>query len=61
MEGQMLTGHWFRCDRTLAQSPVSTFDQGEVVWMRPDAERNVIERWVLVFGQLQKGSREGES
>ena len=28
----MLTGRWFRCDRTLAQSPVSSFDQGEVVW-----------------------------
>ena len=33
----MLTEHWFRCDRMLAQSPVSSFDQGEVVWMRPDA------------------------
>ena len=28
----MLTERWFRCDRTLAQSPVSSFDQGEVVW-----------------------------
>ena len=28
----MLTGRWFRCDRTLAQSPVSSFDQGEIVW-----------------------------
>ena len=32
MEGQILTGRWFRCDRTLAQSPVSSFDQGEVIW-----------------------------
>ena len=28
----MLTGRWFQCDRTLAQSPVSSFDQGEIVW-----------------------------
>ena len=28
----MLTGRWFRCDRTLAHSLVSSFDQGEVVW-----------------------------
>ena len=28
----MLTGRWFRCDRTLARSPVSSFDQGEVIW-----------------------------
>ena len=28
----MLTGRWFQCDQTLAQSPVSSFDQGEVVW-----------------------------
>ena len=34
----MLTGHWLRCDRTLAQSLVSSFDQGEVVWLRLDAE-----------------------
>ena len=34
----MLTGRWFRCDRTLAQSLVSSFDQGEVVWLRLDAE-----------------------
>ena len=40
----MLTGRWFWCDRTLAQSPISSFDQGEVVWCdwtlrgeRPDA------------------------
>ena len=40
----MLTGHWFQCDWTLAQSPVSSFDQGEIVWRdrtlrgeRPDA------------------------
>ena len=44
MEGQMLTRRWFWCDRTLAQSPVSSFDQGEFVWCdrtlrgeRPDA------------------------
>ena len=34
----MLIRRWFRCDRTLAQSPVSSFDQGEVVWLRLDAE-----------------------
>ena len=28
----MLTGRWFRGDRTLAQSPVSSFDQGEIIW-----------------------------
>ena len=28
----MLTGRWFWSDRTLAQSPVSSFDQGEIVW-----------------------------
>ena len=28
----MFTGRWFWCDRTLAQSPVSSFDQAEVVW-----------------------------
>ena len=28
----MLTGCWFRCDRTLAQSLVSSFDQGDFVW-----------------------------
>ena len=28
----MLTGRWLQCDRTLAQSPVSSFDQGEIVW-----------------------------
>ena len=40
----MLTGRWFLCDRTLAQSPISSFDQGEIVWCdrtlrgeRPDA------------------------
>ena len=32
MECQILTGHWFRCDRTLAQSSVSSFDQGEIFW-----------------------------
>ena len=44
MEGQILTGRWLQCDRTLAQSPVSSFDQGEIVWCdwtlrgeRPDA------------------------
>ena len=52
MDGQMLTEGWFRCDRTLAQSPVSSFDQGEVVWLRPDAERKVTGRWVRESGQL---------
>ena len=40
----MLIGRWFRCDRTLAQCPVSLFDQGDFVWYdrtlrgeRPDA------------------------
>ena len=28
----MLTGRWFRCDWTLAQSPVSSFDQGDFIW-----------------------------
>ena len=28
----MLTGRWFQSDWTLAQSPVSSFDQGEIVW-----------------------------
>jgi hypothetical protein len=28
----MLTERRFRCDWTLAQSPVSSFDQGEVIW-----------------------------
>ena len=28
----MLTGCWLRCDRMLAQSPVNSFDQGEIVW-----------------------------
>ena len=44
MENQILTGRWLRVDRTLAQSPVSSFDQGEIVWCdrtlrgeRPDA------------------------
>ena len=32
MEGQILTGRWFWVDRTLAQSPVSSFDQGYCVW-----------------------------
>ena len=32
----MLTGRWFWCDRTQAQSLVSSFDQGEVIWLRPD-------------------------
>ena len=31
----MLTRRWFRCDQTLAQSPVSSFDQGEIVWCDP--------------------------
>ena len=40
----MLTECWFRFDRTLAQSPFSSFDQGEIIWCdrmlrgeRPDA------------------------
>ena len=40
----MLTEHWFWSDRTLAQSPISSFDQGDFVWCdrtlrgeRPDA------------------------
>ena len=40
----MLTGHWLRCDRMPAQSLVSSFDQGDLVWCdrtlrgeRPDA------------------------
>ena len=49
----MLTGRWFRCDRMLAQSLISSFDQGEVVWMRPDAESRVTGRWVPESGQLQ--------
>ena len=28
----MLTGRWFQCDQMLAQIPVSSFDQGEIVW-----------------------------
>ena len=32
MEGQILTERWLRCDRTLAQGPVSSFDQSEIVW-----------------------------
>ena len=32
MEGQILTGRWFRVDRTLAQSPVSSFNHGDCVW-----------------------------
>ena len=28
----MLTERWLRCDRTLAQSPVSTFDRGDFIW-----------------------------
>ena len=49
----MLIGRWFRCDQTLAQSLVSSFDQGEVVRLRPDAERNMIGRWMPESGQLQ--------
>ena len=30
---------WSNADRTLVQSPVSSFDQGEVIWMRLDTER----------------------
>ena len=32
MEGQILTGRWLWGDRTLAQSLVSSFDQGEIIW-----------------------------
>ena len=32
MEGQILTRRWVRCDRTLAQGPVSSFDRVEQVW-----------------------------
>ena len=32
MEGQILIERWLRSDRTLAQSPVYSFDQGEIVW-----------------------------
>ena len=32
MEGQILTERWLWGDRTLAQSPVSSFYQGEIVW-----------------------------
>ena len=28
----MLIRRWFRCDRTLVQSPVGSFDQGEIIW-----------------------------
>ena len=44
MEGQILTGHWLRCDRTLAQSPVSSFDQGEIVWCDQTLRGEVIGR-----------------
>ena len=30
--GQILIGRWLRGDRTLAQSLISSFDQGEIVW-----------------------------
>ena len=49
----MLTGRWVQCDRTLAQSSISSFDQGEVIWLRPDAKRNVTGRWVPESGQLR--------
>ena len=32
MEGQILTELWLRSDQTLAQSLVSSFDQGEIIW-----------------------------
>ena len=44
MEGQMLTGRWFQSDRTLAQSPVSLFDQGEIVWCDRMLRGEVTER-----------------
>ena len=28
----MLTGRWFQCNRTLAQSLINSFDQGEIIW-----------------------------
>ena len=34
----MLTERGFRCDRTLEQSPVSSFDRGDFRLVRPDAE-----------------------
>ena len=49
----MLIERGFQCDRTLAQSPIRSFDQGEVVWLRPNAERGVTGRWVPESGQLQ--------
>ena len=59
----MLTRRWFWCDWTLAQSLVSSFDQGKVVWMRPDAGQvtatdqtlssKVTGRWVPESGQHQ--------
>ena len=40
----MLTGRWFRCDLTLAQSPVSSFDQGDFVWCDRTLRDEVTER-----------------
>ena len=47
MEGQILTGHWFRVDRTLAQSPVSSFDQGVFIWHDRTLTDEVTGRWTL--------------
>ena len=44
MEGQILTGRWLWCDRTLAQGPVSSFDQGEIVWRDRTLRDEVTER-----------------
>ena len=44
MEGQILTGRWLRCDRMLAQGPVSSFDQGEIVWRDQTLGGEVTER-----------------
>ena len=44
MEGQILTGRWFWVDRTLVQSPVSSFDQGEIVWYDRTLRDEVIGR-----------------
>ena len=32
MEDQMLIERWLRCDQMLMQSPVSSFDQDEIIW-----------------------------
>ena len=40
----MLTERWFRSDRTLVQSPISSFDQGEIVWRDRMLRGEVTER-----------------